>query len=130
MTLSWSRSEIISTVIVISRDGRSYAWKLFFVLDPRQVASDLVFPLCRDTAFGSFLTHENTSPLDVACPVGLKPSPTWAFSCFSTEVAVLRGEGTVQEASDVTGLFVRVEESSRTAQSLGTVLAEQHLLDG
>lgn len=40
-----------------------------------------------------------------------------------------RREGTVQEASDVTGLFVRVEESSRTAKSLGTVLAE-HLLDG
>lgn len=60
MTLSWSRSEIISTVIIISRDGRSYAWKLFFVLDPRQAASVLAFSLCRDTAFGSFLTHENT----------------------------------------------------------------------
>lgn len=39
-------------------------------------------------------------------------------------MAVLGGEGTVQEASDVTGLFVRVGESSRTARSLGTVLAE------
>lgn len=61
-----------------------YAWKLFFILDPRQAASVMAFPLCRDTALGSFSTHENTSPLDVTCPVGLRPSLTWAFSCFST----------------------------------------------